>query len=324
MSVTKWKVVFMGTPLFAIPVLEKLIENEDVIAVYTQPDRPSGRGQKMTPPPVKTVAQKHHIPCFQPPHFKKASTIEELKSLHPDLIVIIAYGLFLPKSVLDIPPHQTLNVHPSLLPQYRGAAPIQWALINGDAQTGVTILYVTPEMDAGDILMQKKVKISDEDTADSLQSKLCILGADLLIETLGGLKHHTITPRPQNPPKNSKEISLSPKLSKEISEIDWTKPARTLFNLIRGANPWPGTYTYLQGELLKIHSAKVVSENFQGKAGKIHSMTEGGLVIETPQGLLLLTEVQKPNKRKMNASEFLKGQRIKPGSYLGTQKNVSS
>ncbi|MBI3019260.1 MAG: methionyl-tRNA formyltransferase [Deltaproteobacteria bacterium] len=316
----KWKVVFMGTPSFAIPVLEKLIEKENVVALYTQPDRPRGRGQKTLPSPIKEMAQKYHIPCFQPPHFKSNSTVEELKNLHPDLIVVIAYGLFLPKSILDIPLHKTLNIHPSLLPKYRGAAPIQWALINGDHQTGVTILYVTPKMDAGDMLLQKKIEILEEDTCDSLQTKLSALGANLLIETISGLKNHSLTPIPQNP----KEVSQAPKLSKEIGHIDWTKSARTLFNLIRGANPWPGTTTVLEKEPLKIHRARVTHETFQGKAGKIHSLTEDGIEVETCLGLLLLTEVQKPNKRKMKASEFLKGQKITLGSYLGTQKHALS
>ena len=322
--ISKWNVVFMGTPSFAIPVLEKLIEKENVVAVYTQPDRPRGRGQKTLPSPIKEMAEKHHIPCFQPPHFKSTSTVEELKALHPDLIVVIAYGLFLPKSILDIPLHKTLNVHPSLLPKYRGAAPIQWALMNGDRETGVTILYVTPKMDAGDLLLQKKIDILEEDTCDFLQTKLSTLGADLLIETILGLKNKTLSSIPQN----QKFVSQAPKLSKEMGHIDWSRPARTLFNLIRGANPWPGTTTFLENEPLKIHSAKVTDETFQGKAGKIHSLTEDGIEVETPEGLLLLTEVQKPNKRKMKASEFLKGQKISLGlflgSYLGTQKHVSS
>lgn len=316
----KWNVVFMGTPSFALPSLKKLIEKENVIAVYTQPDRPRGRGQKTLPSPIKEMAEEYRIPCFQPLHFKNRSTIEELKALDPDLIVVIAYGLFLPKSVLDIPPHKTLNIHPSLLPKYRGAAPIQWALINGDAETGVTILYVTPQMDAGDMLLQKKIKIREEDTYDSLQTKLSTLGADLLLETISGLKNRTLTPTPQNP----KNVSQAPKLSKDIGHLDWSQSARTLYNLIRGANPWPGTTTFLETELLKIHAARVTDELFQGKAGKIHALTSEGMEVETPKGLLLLTEVQKPNKRKMKASEFLKGQKIALGSYLGTQKHVSS
>ncbi len=310
----RWKVVFMGTPLFATPVLEKLIEQENVVAIYTQPDRPRGRGQKMLPSPMKEIARNYHILCFQPPHFKETSTLEDLRALKPDLIIVIAYGLFLPKSVLDIPVHKTLNIHPSLLPKYRGAAPIQWALINGDSEIGVTILYVTPKMDAGDILLQKKVKILEEDTSETLQTKLSALGADLLMETISKLKNHTLTPLPQNP----KEVSCAPKLSKDMGRLDWTKPARTLFNLIRGANPWPGTYTLLGRELLKIHRAKVIHETFSGKAGKIHAVTQEGIEVETPRGLLLLTEVQKPNKRKMKASEFLKGQKIALESYLGT------
>ena len=313
-TLAQWKVVFMGTPSFAAPVLEKLVEKENVIAVYTQPDRPRGRGQKILPSPIKEVAQKYHIACFQPPHFKDTSTIEELKKIKPDLIVVIAYGLFLPQSVLDIPVHKTLNIHPSLLPKYRGAAPIQWTLMNGDRETGVTVLYVTHHMDAGDILLQKKIEILEEDSSETLQTKLITLGTDLLMETILGLKENSLVPIPQNP----QEVSHAPKLSKDMGRIDWTKPARILFNLIRGANPWPGTYTFLQKEVLKIHCAKITDETFQGKAGKIHSLTENGIEVETPQGLLLLTEVQKPNKRKMNASEFLKGQKLSLGSYLGT------
>ena len=306
-------IVFMGTPEFAVPALEKLIQNEKDIAVYTQPDRPKGRGQKLASSPIKDIAQHHHIPCFQPENLNDASVIQKLNALKPDLIAVVAYGLFIPKKILDIPHFKTINIHPSLLPKYRGAAPIQWALINGDSKTGVTILYVTPQMDAGDILSQKEILISDEDTAELLHQKLSQLGATLLLETLQRIKKGAISPIPQT----EKEVILAPKLEKETGHIDWDKDARSIFNLIRGTNPWPGAYTEIQHELLKIHVAKPILENIRGEAGKIHSISEEGIVVETPKGCLLLTELQKANKRKMKAHEFIKGTPLTVGSFLG-------
>ena len=208
MTAQKWKIVFMGTPEFSVPALEALIYEEDVIAVYTQPDRPSGRGQKPTAPPIKVLAEKHKIPCYQPTRLKDTYEIQKLKSLAPDLIIVVAYGLFLPAEILNIPKHRCINIHPSLLPKYRGAAPMQWALIHGDAQTGVSIVYVTPKMDAGDILMQRTLSIREEDTLETLHDQLSKLGAKLLIKTVHELKKESLRPVPQD----EKKVTLAPKL----------------------------------------------------------------------------------------------------------------
>ncbi len=314
MTHPKWKIVFLGTPEFSIPPLKALLNTEQVVAVFTQPDRPKGRGQKISASPIRQFADQYQIPCFQPEKIQGKETVEKIKSLDPDLIVVVAYGLFIPSQILSIPKHKTLNIHPSLLPQYRGAAPMQWSLINGDTKTGVTILYVTPEMDAGDMLLQKEIIIDPNDTFETLHDRLSNLGASLLIETILGLKNNSITPVRQDP----SQVTLAPKLTKEMGKIQWNKSAKEIFNLIRGANPWPGTYSSINGESLKICAARLVDEDEKeaGQPGKICDLRSDGIVIETSQGRLLLTEIQKPNKRKMTASEFLRGYRLNIGSFF--------
>lgn len=305
-----WRIIFMGTPPFAIPSLEGIAKKENVVAVFTQPDRPKGRGQKKTPPPIKEIAQKLKIPCFQPESLKSERVVREIEMLSPDLMVVVAYGLFLPQKVLDIPKYKTINVHPSLLPKYRGAAPMQWALINGDKETGVTISYIIEKMDAGDILMQKSMDIHDSDDYFSLEKKLSNVGGDLLAKTISFLKENKISPRSQN----EKEATFAPKLRKEMGRINWQQPARSILNLIRGTNPWPGTFTIYDRESLKIHHAKLLTEETAGIPGKIQTVSAEGISVETSKGVLLLTEVQKPNKKRMLISEFLKGNPITPGS----------
>lgn len=306
------KIIFMGTPAFAIASLEEIAKKENVIAVFTQPDRPKGRGQKTTPPPIKETAQKLNIPCYQPPSLKSETVINDIQKLKPDLIVVVAYGLFLPLKILEIPKYKTINVHPSLLPKYRGAAPMQWALINGEKQSGVTIAYIIEAMDAGDILMQESAAIDDSDNLVTLEHKLSHLGANLLCKTISLLKEGKISARTQD----EKEVTFAPKLRKEVGQIDWKKSARSIFNLIRGANPWPGTFAIYQHAHLKIHSAKMVSEEGSGTPGKIVSVSKGGIATETARGVLLLTEIQKPNRKRMPIAEFLKGCPITPGSQF--------
>ena len=302
----------MGTPVFAIPSLEGMAKSENVIAVFTQPDRPKGRGQKKTSPPIKETAEKLKIPCYQPESLKSETVINDIRRLTPELIVVVAYSLFLPKKVLEIPKHKTINLHPSLLPKYRGAAPMQWALINGDRETGITISYITEAMDAGDILNQETMVVNDSDSLMTLEHKLSLLGADLLCKTISSLKEDKISVRAQN----EKEATFAPKLRKEMGQIDWKKSARSIFNLIRGANPWPGTFAALEGEPLKIHQAKIISEEKGGTPGKIQSVSNEGIAVETVRGVLLLTEVQKPNRKRMPVAEFLKGCQITPGSQF--------
>ena len=317
MTSQKWKIIFMGTPQFAVPSLEALIKKERVIAVYTQPSRPRGRGQKTLPPPIKEYADAQGIPCFQPKTLRSAAELSRIQQLKPDLIVVAAYGLFIPKDILAVPGHKAINVHPSLLPKYRGAAPIQWALIHGDQQTGTSIITVASRMDAGDILTQQSIPIEPADNFISLQNRLSEISAQLLMKTIAGLKQGTLHPRIQN----EQEVITTRKLTREDGRIDWRRPARQLLNLIRGANPWPGTFTTLAGEDIKVHAAEIYSENFSGHAGRIHKLIPEGIIVETPQGLLLLTEVQRPNKRRMSAADFFKGHKIRAGSFLGTKIN---
>ncbi|MBI4041613.1 MAG: methionyl-tRNA formyltransferase [Deltaproteobacteria bacterium] len=306
------KIVFMGTASFAVPALEKLIQHEKVIAVYTQPDRPRGRGQKLDMSPIKKIAVQHGIACYQPVTLTAPSHVKALKALAPDLMVVTAYGLFLPKDILDIPRLKTLNIHPSLLPKYRGAAPIQWAIIQGEEKTGVSIVYVTPEMDAGDILNQKNYAISMQDTYETLEPTLAELGASLLLETIDQIKKNKVAAKPQDP----NQVTRAPKLTKEMGTLDWQAPAQQILNLIRGANPWPGTYTFLKDSVLKIHAARVIDPSTQGQPGKIRELSKQGILVETSQGLLLLTEVQKPNKKRIPATEFLKGEHLLPGQFF--------
>ena len=308
----KWNIIFMGTPAFSVLTLDLLIRSEHIISIYTQPDRPKGRGQDFKSTPIKEIADHYKIPCFQPETLSE-TVVSEIKKQKPDLIVVSAYGLFLPKTLLDIPKYRCINIHPSLLPKYRGAAPIQWALINGDKETGTSIIYVAPKMDAGDILLQKKIRIQDEDTFLTIEKKLSKLSATLLLDAIKGLKKNELLPVKQ---KDS-EVVLAPKLTKEMGNIQWDQSAQQIYNLIRGVNPWPGTYTFHQNDLLKIHIAKLKDKTFKNLLpGKINSVTDEEIIVETGQGLLSLTEIQKPNKKRMSVKEFLKGNRITPGSFF--------
>lgn len=305
------RVVFMGTPDFAVPSLQKLLDaGFEVCAVYTQPDKPKGRGHKLQAPPVKELALRHEIPVFQPASLRKEEVQQELQSFQPDVIVVVAYGKILPKVVLDLPRLGCINVHGSLLPKYRGAAPIQWTVINGDGTGGVTTMFMGEGLDTGDVLLKAETPVGAEETAGQLFDRLKDLGADLLLETLEKLERGKLTPVPQN----EEDATHAPMLSKELSVIDWSKPARELHDLIRGLNPWPSAYSYLDGKKLKIHASRVAEGS--GEAGEAFSK-DGNLLVYCGKDALELTEIQTENGKRMDGKSYLLGHPLNKDSRFG-------
>lgn len=304
------RVVFMGTPDFAVPSLQKLLDRgEDVCAVFTQPDKPKGRGHKLQAPPVKELALKHNIPVYQPTTLRDEAAQAILKDLAPEVIIVAAYGKLLPKAVLDLPPHGCINVHGSLLPKYRGAAPIQWAVINGEKTAGVTTMYMGEGMDTGDMLLKAETEVGEDETAGELFDRLMVLGAELLDETLNALQAGTLTRTPQN----EAEATHAPMLSKELSKLDFTRPAEELHNLIRGLNPWPCAVATLHGKRMKLLASKVVPQ--QGAPGTV-AEHNGELLVYCGQDALALTELQTENGKRMSGGQYLLGHPLQPGDRM--------
>ena len=309
------RVVFMGTPDFAVPSLQILLDHGyEVCAVYTQPDKPKGRGHKLQPPPVKQLALQHQIPVFQPATLRKEEVQAEIRSWNPDVIVVVAYGKLLPKAVLDAPKLGCVNVHGSLLPQYRGAAPIQWTVLNGDKVAGVTTMFMAEGMDTGDMLLKAETPVGEEETSGQLFDRLKDLGADLLLETLQGLEAGTLTSVPQD----EAQATRAPMLSKELSQVDWTKSAQQVHDLIRGLNPWPSAVSYLDGRKLKLHASRV--REGSGEAGKAFAQ-DGALWVYCGQGALELTEIQTENGKRMDGKSYLLGHPLQEGSHFGGPEN---
>jgi len=305
----------MGTPEFAIPSLDMLLkEGYDVAAVVTQPDKPKGRGNKMSPPPVKEYAMEHGIEVLQPEKVKTEEFVEKIKAINPDLLVTAAYGKILPKSVLDIPKHGCINVHGSLLPKYRGAAPIQWSIINGEKVTGITTMYTDVGMDTGDMLVKAEIEITEDMTAGELHDKLSVLGAEVLKETLKRLENGTL----ERIPQNDEEATYAPMMTKETGCIDWSKSSREIHNLVRGTNPWPGAYTFYNDKKMKIWMTSVISdEEHDSKAGTILKVSKDGIVVACGLGKLNIKEIQFENARKMSVEEYICGHKIDEGELLG-------
>ena len=303
----------MGTPESAAFSLEELLKGPDtVVGVVTQPDRPSGRGQKSIPSPVRRAADKHHIPVVTPEKIRAPEFLHTLESWAPELIVVVAFGHILPRSVLELPPQGCLNVHYSLLPKYRGAAPVAWAILNGEQRSGVTTMRLVEKMDAGPILLQEEVPLAPDETAASLEAKLTPVGARLLLETIGRLKDRSITPKPQR----EEEATYAPILKKEDGLIDWSQPADMIERRVRALYPWPSAYTYLRGKLLKIYHAAVIEAGERGPAGEVVRADKGGLWIATGQGIFSLEELQLENRKRLAFAEFLRGTRIEKGERL--------
>ena len=305
-------IIFMGTPDFAVPSLKALIDSEyDVVGVVCQPDRPKGRGKKMSTPSVKVLAEQHSIPVLQPEKIRTEEFFEKLKSFKPDLICVTAYGRIIPKNILELPKYGCLNVHASLLPKYRGAAPINWAIINGEKTTGITTMLMDEGMDTGDILLKKEIPIEEDDTSIELSDKLSSIGAALLIETIEKGEKDEIRPIKQN----DLEATSAPIIKKDVGKIDWSISAEDIRNLIRGTQPWPGAFTSYNGKNLKIFKASVNSQN--GEPGQILEAEGGKLVIGTGNNSLEIQELQIEGGKRLNISDFLRGNQIKGEMVLG-------
>ena len=297
------RVVFMGTPDIAATCLKKILaDGFDVVGVYTQPDRPKGRGMKMVASPVKEVALTANIPVFQPENFREEETVEALRALKPDICAVVAYGRILPQKVLDVPTFGCINIHASLLPKYRGSAPYQWAVLDGLKETGVTAMYLCREMDAGDIIDVSKTPIGENETAGELLDRLAVLGADLLSKTLSRFAAMGKVPAmPQNP----EEVSYAPMLDKTMCPIDWNKSAVQVHNHVRGLHPWPVATMVLQGKTFKVHDTRVVSGS--GAPGQILGLTKTGLVIACGEGAVEITSLQAEGGKRMAAPDYFRG-----------------
>lgn len=303
------RIVFFGTPAFAIPSLNTLLQSgEEVVAVVTQADRRKGRDHIPSPPPVKEFAINREIKILQPASIKDPDFLNELTNMRPDVIVVAAYGKILPAQILGLPSHGCINVHASLLPKYRGAAPIQWAIINGENKTGITTMLMDEGLDTGSILLQDETEITDDDNTETLSKRLAEIGASLLLKTIKGIKNGFIKPIPQ-----LGTPSYAPPLKKEDGRINWSKTAREVFNLVRGMYPWPSAYCYLSKERIKIIKVKVLEGS--GMPRRIKKAGED-LIVGTGEGLISIIELQPEGKRPMSAKAFLQGRRLKEGAFF--------
>jgi methionyl-tRNA formyltransferase len=308
---TGLRIMFMGTPRFACPTLQMLIDRgENIIAVVTQPDRPKGRGQQLQFPPVKELALSYGIPVIQPVKVRVPEAVEEIRTLQPDLIIVVAFGQILPKALLDIPRYGCINIHASLLPRYRGAAPLNWCLINGEKETGITTMMMDVGLDTGDMLLKRTTVITPEDDASSLHDRLSLLGAETMAETLDLLLAGKL-----NPEKQDDSLSCyAPMLKKEVGEINWNSTTETVCNLVRGVTPWPGAYTRIDEKVIKIH--KVSAASGIGTPGEILSAGKSGIEVGAADGSILIEELQLEGKKRLKAAEFLAGCRLEPGSFF--------
>lgn len=307
------KIVFMGTPEFAVPCLDILIENYTVQAVFTQPDRPKGRGKKLAMSAVKERAIQDDIPVYQPEKIKKSDEIQILKDLKPDVIVVVAYGQFLSQEILDIPKLGCINVHASLLPKYRGAAPINWSIVNGESETGVTTMYMARGMDTGDMIQKSSLEITEFMTAGELHDLLSDQGKHLILKTLKAIEAGDLSRTPQDDALSSH----APMMDKTLAVVDWSKAAKDIHNLIRGFNPWPIATTLIHGEKMKLYTSEVTDLERDGAPGEIVSVSKEGLFVNCKDVQLKLKEIQMPNKKRMPIETFILGNTIDTNTKLG-------
>lgn len=311
------RVVFMGTPDFAVPCLNMLVqEHYQVATAVTQPDRPKGRGHRLSPSAVKQAAVKFGLPVLQPESVKDKDFFAALQQLRPDVIVAVAFGQILPPAILTLPPLGCINVHASLLPRYRGAAPIHWAVMNGETETGVTTMFMAPGMDTGDIILQHATPIGPAETTGDLHDRLAVLGAQALRETLFLLAQGRAPRRPQD----ANLATYAPLLRREHEHLDWHRAARQLYNQIRGLNPWPGAYTNYNGQVLKCWCARLMPAKAavqENTPGLVTAVDDNGISVCTGDGILQLTSVQPANKGRMSAAAFLRGHALRVGDILG-------
>ncbi|HPU63829.1 MAG TPA: methionyl-tRNA formyltransferase [Mobilitalea sp.] len=308
------KVIFMGTPDFAVNTLREIVKaGHEVIGVVTQPDKAKGRGGKLSFPEVKEAALELNLPIYQPAKVKDPEFIQKIRDLKPEVIVVAAFGQILPKDILDIPTYGCINVHASLLPKYRGAAPIQAAIINGEKETGVTIMHMDVGLDTGDMILQEKVPIGEDETGGSLHDKLADLGAKLLVKALEQIKKGTA----KRVPQDDSQATYAKMLDKEMGNIDFTKPAAYIERLIRGLNPWPSAYTKLNGKTLKLWKAAVKEYSACAKPGEVVEVNKDSIVVMTGKDALEILELQLEGKKRLSADEFLRGYKIEKGIVLG-------
>lgn len=311
------KIVYMGTPDFAVGPLKALIEaGHEVTAVVTQPDKPKGRSKELVPPPVKAYATEQGLTVFQPEKIKTPEAVAELKKYEADLFVVAAFGQILSKEILEMPKYGCVNIHASLLPKYRGAAPIQWSIIDGEKETGVTIMQMDEGLDTGDILTRKIVPIDDEDTGESLFDKLCEAGSELLLTTIPQIEAGTLCPVKQDETKST----YAKMLKKELGNIDFTKSAKEIWCLVRGLNSWPSAYTYYNNKMLKIWKAKPVAENGDAVPGTLVKKDKESIYVQTGDGLLQILEIQPEGKKRMNVKDFMLGHSFEIGTVFVSEK----
>ena len=307
------RIVFMGTPDFSVPTLEALLKGgHEVIGVVTQPDRPKGRGKAVLMTPVKEKALEYGIPVYHPVKAREESFVELLRSLKPDAMVVIAFGQILPKAILDIPKYGCINIHASLLPKYRGAAPLQWVVLEGEKETGITTMMMDVGMDTGDMLEKLVVPVDKKETYGSIHDKLSVLGGELILSTLEKLENGTLerTPQPED------EATYTKKITKVMGDIDWTEDAAVIERYIRGLNPWPSAYTSWNGKTLKIWDADVLEQEYSGEPGEIIKVEKDGVLVKTGKDTLVLREVQLEGKKRMEIQAFLRGYQLSHGTIL--------
>lgn len=308
------KIVFMGTPDIAVPCLQKIIDEKyEILGVVTQPDKPKGRGKKLGMSPVKELAIENNIPVYQPVKARDKEFIDTIKSLNPDVIVVVAFGQILPKGILEIPKFGCINVHVSLLPKYRGAAPINWVIINGEEKTGVTTMYMDEGLDTGDMILKTEVNLDENITAGELHDKMMNIGSETLKETLRLIEEGNAPREVQN----HEEFSYAPIMNKSLGNIDFSKSAREIHNLVRGVNPWPSAYTTYNDVIMKVWKTKVLDEKSTKDAGTIIDVSKDGIKVSTIDNVLLIEEIQMPNKKRMLVGEYIKGNTIETGLVLG-------
>lgn len=301
------KIIFAGTPLFAVNSLESLYnKGYDIPLVISQGDKKRGRGKKLQYTPVKEKALELGLEVFQPENINSQESIEKIRGLNPDFIVVVAFGQILKKELLDIPKYSCINVHASLLPKYRGAAPINWSIIKGEKETGITIMEMAEGLDSGDMILKETIKIRQEDDYPILHDKLSRLGSELLIEALEMIVKEEAVFEPQNHDLST----YAPMLYKDTGKIDWNKNTIDIINLIKGVNPWPGAYTFYGEDMLKIHKASIINEDIQGQAGEIVKVDKSGIFVKTKDGILLIEELQFPNKKRMKVRDYIVGNSI--------------
>lgn len=306
------RIIFMGTPEFSVPCLQALINsNNEVVGVFTQPDKPKGRGYEMTPPPVKVCAIEHNIPVFQPVSMRNGEALDIINSLNADLIIVVAFGKILPKEILESVKYGCINIHASLLPKLRGAAPIQWSIINGETETGVTSMQMDVGLDTGDMLIKKSISITENMNAGELHDALSVMGAEVLLETIDSIDN-------LNPQKQDDSLSnYAPMLSKELCPVDFSKSAQEIHNQIRGLSPWPVATTKINGKNFKIHKSQILSERFEGKCGEIVDNNNRLVVMCGDGNCIEILEIQAEGKRKTDTASFLRGHRIELGTIIG-------